>query len=351
MKIRKTIAQLSTYKPPLEGRNPKEFILMDFNESPLALPPHVVDRLMAYLQQNHLHIYPSYGDFLNLLGRYVNVSPDSLILCNGSDQAIDIILRCVLEDGDEMVLAKPGFSMFFQIAGTLGAKMVSPFYNEDMSFPFEAIQSAVSSQTRLLVIINPNNPTGTSASLEQIEYFLKTYPELPVLVDEAYFEFTQKSCVSLLPQYSNLIITRTFSKAFAMPSLRLGYAIGAPEFIQHLYKIRGPYDVNMMALIAATAQLENPEPWKAVVDEVMLKAKPELEQFFKAYGVTYFPGNAHYMLVVPKGDIQTAITFLKQKGILVRPMAPPIAHTFRMNVGTVSSTRQFIQIYKSFLTA
>ena len=348
MKIREAILKMGTYKPPLEGRNPKEHLLMDFNESPYPPPDYVQDQLIDFIRDNRLNVYPSYGDFLELLGRHVGVSPDSLIITNGSDQALEICLRCFLDPGDEMVLAKPGFGMFFQIAGTLGAKVISPLYRKDMAFPFEEIKVAVSSKTRLIVLINPNNPTGTPIALQAIEDLLSTFPEQPILVDEAYFEFTQHTALPLLASYSNLIITRTFSKAFAIPSLRLGYAIGRPDFIQHLYKIRGPYDVNMVALVAARAQLERPQIWQERIRHIMEESKPTLERFFDESGVTYFKGAAHFMLVQPK-NVQETLEFLKTNGILVRPMSSPIEHTFRVSVGTLEQTQYFILVYKKYL--
>ena len=343
MKIRDTILQLGEYKPPLEGRNPDHYLLLDFNESPIPPPFSVKKALATYLERDQLHIYPSYGNFLEVLADYVEVDKEQLIFTNGSDQAIDLVLRLFLESGDEMVLAKPGFGMFFQLAATLGVQVRSPEYRKDMSFPFEELLECVSSKTKLIVVINPNNPTGTSISLTMIEELLCRFPHLPILVDEAYVEFTNTTCLSLLNQYSNLIIIRTFSKAFAIPSLRLGYIIGhAKEVIQHLYKIRGPYDVNMFAIIAAKAQLENPQEWKPVIEEIMTKSKPLVEQTFEEWGLKYYPADGNFMLVEPPNAPQM-VQDLQQEGILVRTMRPPIEHTFRMNFGMLEQTHFFLK--------
>ncbi len=348
MKVRDAILKLGNYAPPLEGRNPNDYLLLDFNESPVPPPLHVIDALVEFIQDNRLQTYPSYGGFLEQLAGYAQVPANQLILTNGSDQAIDIILRALLNEGDEMILAKPGFAMFFQVAGTLGVRVVSPEYRSDMSFPYEEIADAVTPQTRLIVVINPNNPTGTLVSAEQIRKLLETFPEIAVLVDEAYFEFTRQSSSNLLTDHENLIITRTFSKALALPSLRLGYAIARKSFIEHLYKIRGPYDVNMIALVAARAQFAHPQPWQRIVREIICEAKPTLERFFEARGVAYFKGAANFMLVAPD-EVEAAIDYLKAHKILVRPMRPPIAHTFRMSIGTSSQTRQFIETFTDFL--
>ena len=348
MKVREAILNMSRYNPPLEGRNPKDYLLLDFNESPIPPPAPVIEALLDYIQTAPLQTYPVYQGFLEKLAAYAHVAAEQLILTNGSDQAIEIVLRALLEAGDEMVMATPGFAMFFQVAHTLGAEVISPLYSADMRFPFEKIMESVSAKTRLIVVINPNNPTGSSASQEQIATLLNTFPDVAVLVDEAYFEFTQQTAVPLLAHHSNLVILRTFSKAFALPSLRLGYAIGSPHFIEQLYKIRGPYDINTLALVAAQAQLHHPEAWQEMVQEVMFHAKPILENFFEAQGVDFFKGEANFMLVVPK-RVEEALEFLKNRQILVRPMRPPIAHTFRLSVGTLAQIQQFIQVYQDYL--
>ena len=225
MRIRSAISNLGTYKPPLEGRNPKEYLLMDFNESPEPPPLSVRKALQDYLVQGDLHVYPQYGNFCEELGEYVGVPPEQLLLTNGSDQGIDVVLRCLLEPGTNLVMAMPGFTMFKQTVGTIGADFIEVPYPEDFVYPYEQIRQAVNALTRIIVVINPNNPTGTSAPLEQVEALLQEFPDCAVLVDEAYYEFTGKTCLSLLEKYNNLVVIRTFSKAFAIPALRLGLSL------------------------------------------------------------------------------------------------------------------------------
>ncbi len=214
MRIRPAIANMGTYKPPLEGRNPKEYLLMDFNESPEPPPPSVRKALQEYLVEGDLHVYPHYGSFCEELGQYVGVSAEQLLLTNGSDQGIDVVLRCLLEPGTNLVMAMPGFTMFKQTVGTIGADFIEVPYPEDFVFPYEKIRQAVNAQTRIIVVINPNNPTGTSAPLEQVEALLQEFPDCAVLVDEAYYEFIGQTCLHLLKQYPNLVVLRTFLQGF-----------------------------------------------------------------------------------------------------------------------------------------
>ena len=348
MRIRSAIANMGTYKPPLEGRNPKEYLLMDFNESPEPPPPSVRRALQEYLVEGDLHVYPYYGSFCEELGQYVGVSAEQLLLTNGSDQGIDVVLRCLLEPGTNLVMAMPGFTMFKQTVSTIGADFIEVPYPDGFAFPYEKIRQAVNAQTRIIVVINPNNPTGTSAPLTQVEALLQEFPECAVLVDEAYYEFTGQTCLDLLPKYPNLVVLRTFSKAFAIPALRLGYVVAREEFISQLLKIRGPYDVNMAALVAAWALLQDREPWQELVQQLMVVSKPALEQFLIEHRVRFYPGEANFLLVEPKGGATPAVSYLKERGILVRPMRPPLEHCFRMNLRKMEDMQHFFEVFGDY---
>ena len=349
IEVREAISRMSPYKPPLENRDPEAFLLMDFNESPLPPPPGVIQKISEFLN-SHVHVYPIYGDFLEKLGNYSGVPAENLLLTNGSDQAIDIIMRCLLENGEEAAMVQPGFQMYNQTAGTLGCKLCGPQFPADFDLPHQELKESVNTKTRLIVIINPNNPTGTPVSLEQIEDLLKSFPDIPVLVDEAYYEFTGETCVSLLSSYPNLIVIRTFSKALALPSLRLGYVIASPGFILELQKIRGPYDVNVVAVVAAREQLNNPEHWQKMVRHLMDECKPAIEKYFDEKQVKYFSSKANFMLVEPP-DVQQACKFLMENKILVRPMRPPIAYTFRMSLRMMPEMQCFMDVYSRYLNS
>ncbi|MCZ6629012.1 MAG: aminotransferase class I/II-fold pyridoxal phosphate-dependent enzyme [SAR324 cluster bacterium] len=350
MKVKDAVARMGTYDPPLAARKDQDALLLDFNESTLPPAPEVIEALQRFLQDGKLQRYPSHPALLERLAEYAQVRTGQLILCNGSDQSLEIIIRAVLEPGDEMVQARPGFAMIPQFAEVLGAVVVSPAYGEDMSFPCEEVLAAVTPRTRLIVLINPNNPTGTAIAPRQIETILKTHPDIPVLVDEAYYEFTGETAVPMLARHGNLAITRTFSKAFALAGLRLGYVISNEQFIQELYKVRGPFDVNIMAVKAAEAVLAHSGSWRKYIDEVMTRAKPMVERFFDEHSVTYFRGAANFMLVRPD-DRDAACEYLRENRILVRPQSPPIGDTFRLSVGTVADMTRFMEVYSGYLAS
>jgi histidinol-phosphate aminotransferase len=241
IKVKSHIAAMGPYKPPWTGLDRSGYLRLDLNENTLDPPEHVKEALKNYINSNRIQMYPEYEQFMFKLSDYVKVDSSRLILTNGSDQGIELLLHAFLGDGDTMVIARPEFPIFTQVAGVLNAKVRGISFNENMAFPFKAFMEAITSDVGLIVLINPNNPTGTPLEPEQIEEILNKYSHIPVLVDEAYYEYTKATSRGLLETYPNLVITRTFSKAFAMAGLRLGYIIANPEIISQLYKIRGPF--------------------------------------------------------------------------------------------------------------
>jgi histidinol-phosphate aminotransferase len=348
--VKTHIAALSVYKPPWSALDRTAFLRFDLNENTLPLPDCVKAALKDWIDADQIPLYPDYAAFMPALARYVGAAPEQLLVSNGSDQAIEIVLRSFLGKGDELLMAQPGFPMFNQIAGVIGAAVNGIPYTPDLRFPRQEFFAAVSPATKLIVLVNPDNPTGVSIQQDVIEEALALRPDLPVIVDEAYFEFTGVTALPLLAAHPNLIILRTFSKAFALGGLRLGHIIAHPDLISEFSKVRGPFDVNTCALTAAAAQLNDPAAtWRRFPQETMQQSKPYLETFFKENQVTYYPGAAHFLLVEPE-DRDGAVAFLKEQGILVRPMvAPAISKTFRMNVGTLEQTKHFAEVYAKYL--
>jgi histidinol-phosphate aminotransferase len=342
--VKPHIAALAPYVPPWAGLDRRHYLRLDLGECTQPPPSHVAEALHK-LAEDGLQRYPDYREFMPKLAAYSGVAEECLLPTNGSDQAISLIVRAFLGAGDTLLMAQPGFPIFMQAAAAQNAKVLSvPYRASDLAFPQEKFIAALNAEVNLVVLINPNNPTGTPMSLAQIEEILHHAGDIPVLLDEAYYEFTGVTAVPLLARYPNLIITRTFSKAFAMAGLRLGYIIASAALIKEFAKIRPPFDVNSAALVAAAAQLDHPAHWQTYLHEVMQVSKPLLENFFRDKKIFFYPGAAHFMLVKPP-DRDAMVEHCKRQGILVFPMkAQGIADTFRMSVGTEEETRRFIEV-------
>jgi histidinol-phosphate aminotransferase len=304
--------------------------------------------IRRFIEEGRLQVYPQYGEFEAKLAAFHGLKPEELIVTNGSDQGIDIALRALLEAGQTMVFPEPSFAMYPQVAGTLEARIVSPPYRSDMSYPVEAVREALTPDVRVLVVVNPNNPTGSMIAPGELEAILTGHPDLAVIVDEAYGEFTGRSVIPWIRRFANLAVLRTFSKAYAMPSLRLGFAAAQPDFIRELYKVRGPYDVNMLAIAAGQAQLEHPGHWRAYVREVMQVSKPRVEAFLREQNETFYPGEANFLLLRPE-DCTGAVAWLRERGILVRPQKGLASGCFRLSIGPLAAMERFMEAYGEYL--
>lgn len=343
------IQKMGTYTPPIEGRRAYSGCLLDFNERTIPASKKVAAALRNMIKQNQFQLYPEYGDIAARIAAYVKRSTEEVMITNGSDQGIDLIFRTFTEKNDTVIIPSPSFAMFDQCAGVVGNKIIRPLYKENGAFPLEEVMKALRSnaKVKLVIICNPNNPTGTLVNLSDIERILNQAQksETMVYVDEAYGEYSGISAIPLIPQYSNLIITKTFSKAFGLSALRVGYVISGSENISELKKVRGPYDVNMFGWAASEAALEDTKSMQRYVDEVMQKAKPMVEAFFKKRSISFLPSAANFLLFRPKNPEQTFET-LKFGGILTRPRKGfGIDGTLRVSIGTVSQMKKFISLY------
>ena len=345
--VKSHIAAIQAYTTPWALIDRRDYLRLDLNENTQALPASVVEQMAQLIRERGVHCYPDYRGFGAQLSSYCAVPEDWLLATNGSDQGIDIVLRAFLTQGDEMVVARPEFAMFGNIANLLGARIVGVPYGDRFQFPYDTFHEAISSDTRLIVIINPNNPTGTPVTLDYIEWLLVRFPNVPILVDEAYYEYTGTSALDFLKRYDNLIVLRTFSKAFAMAGLRLGYIIARPALITHFEKIRGPFAVNSVALVAAAAQLAHLDNMQAQVKEVMLRAKPFTSAFLRENNIDFIEGAANFFLV-SMPNVDSMVEHLKSHQILVRPLrGPRLDGWVRMSLGSLSEMQRVKAAFES----
>ena len=352
--FRGPIKDMQPYNPPLEGRTKEGYLRLDFNER--TIPPHplVKEAVGQYMGRGEFQVYPEYGDLDEVVANYVGVKPAEVIPTNGSDQAIDIIYRGIVEKEDDVIIPTPTFAMLEQSAHVQGTNIIQPRYKgENLDFPFDEVMSAIKPGVRLVIICNPNNPTGTTLSKDKSEAIIKKAKEADaaVLVDEAYHEFAPELTVAdLIGKYDNLFVTRSFSKVMGISGLRAGCVVSQEENIKELRKIRGPYDINMAASAAMKAlrNLEVVDDINKYVSEVMDVSKPAIEEFYTKNGIRFFPSGANFHLVEDKDGGITA--FLKSKGILVRPRSDPRG-TVRISIGTREDTRKYLEAFTEYLSS
>ncbi len=336
--------KLGAYKPPLDGRDPSQHLLLDFNERTLPVGEPIRKALQEYIESDRLQLYPSYGDITETLANYAGVPAEQVMITNGSDQGIELLFRACGTAHDEVIIPEPNFAMYHQCARIENMNIVSPHYDIENGFPVVDVIAAVTDKTRVICIANPNNPSGVAVSREDIARVAEAAPKACILVDECYFEYSKLTVADLIAQHPNIVITRTFSKTWGLPSLRFGYLMASAENIQALLSVRGPYDINQLAVVAARAALANPEYTDLYVKEVMEESKPLLEEYCRNKSLPFWPSAANYLWIFPDepGAVEKA---LNQSNILVRPKKDADgALGLRITIGSLEQTRQLISV-------
>jgi len=325
------------------GKDRAHYLRLDLSEAITAPPESVRSALETLLDSTRFSSYPDETALYPRLSEYVGVPPAQLLLTNGSDHAIQIVLRAFLDRGQRLQVMDPSFPIYAHVARTLGVPVRRVPLADDLSFDMAGYKREITPDTRLLILVNPNNPTGTAVSEEDIETIVSEFPHIPVMVDEAYFEYSGVSALDLLSEAPNLIILRSFSKAFGLAGLRLGYMVAAPGVIEHLSKLRLPFDINAFAIAAAKAHLSDLSHMREYIREIREVSKPLLDAFLAKSKIHYYPSAANFLLLKLK-DRDAVVDHLCASGILVAPQRhPAIADTLRVGLAPEPEMMRFIQ--------
>jgi len=344
--IKNHIVALSAYKPPLEGRSPRAFTLLDFNERTIPVSEHIKQALHDYIDSDGLQMYPAYGDIVERLAVYAGVMPEQLMITNGSDQGIDLLFRAVAYPGAEAIIPGPSFAMYHQCAKVEAMAIIEPLYSREAGYPLAEVLAAITSSTRIIVVSNPNNPCGTAVSVEDVEKIAESAPHAAILVDECYFEYSRCSVAGSIGRFSNIVITRTFSKTWGIPSLRFGYLMSDAANINALCNVRGPYDINQMAVVAAKAALDQPDYTEAYVAEVMGESMSLMESWLLSHGIEYWPSQANYLWCFPD-NAEKLGEHLQKSGFLVRAKAYGERLGLRVTVGVVGQMKALLTAWEA----
>ncbi len=334
---RKAVLDMAPYSPPTGNRHDK--LRLDFNENTVGCSPRVIARLKETLDAGLLTVYPDYARVTRALATFFRVEPGEILLTNGTDEAIQVLVNTYVDDGDEVLTVRPSYAMYRFYSEVAGAKVVEVDYHPPaLEFPLEALIAAITSRTRAILIANPNNPTGTSINLAAVERILKAAPHAAVLIDEAYYEFFGVTALNLIWKYPQLFVSRTFSKVYGMAALRMGCLFSQGANVKYLHKAQSPYSVNGLAAIAAEAAIEDADYIENYIGEA-LAARETLEAGFEKLGIRYVPGSANFVLGY-FGDRAVEIRdALREKAILVRDRSYEIPGGVRITAGTREQAR------------
>lgn len=358
MQPKPQIGNLPVYQPgkPIEdvkrelGLN--EVIKLASNENPYGSSPAVKEAVQAEL--SNLSIYPD-GSAVQLtkaLARHTGVREDQLIFGCGSDEIIALIARAFLTPGDENIMADQTFSVYKSNADIEGAVSIEiPLV--DGTHDLSAMLAHVNDRTKIIWVCNPNNPTGTIVSTEQLTAFLNRVPShVMVVLDEAYYEYVTDSSypnsIPLLSQYSNLVVLRTFSKIYGIAALRIGYGIAQPEIIRLINQVREPFNTSRIGQTAAIAALGD----QAFVNECRVKNAAGIEYLqkeFKRLGLVAFPAHGNFVLVNTGRPSQEMFQALLHQGIIVRAGFEKYPTYIRVTAGSPSQNKAFINTLEQVL--
>ena len=350
---RPEVEGLMAYSAPLEGR--RGLLRLDFNENTVGPSPQVVEAIRA-IPPDQYAVYPEYDGLreavvanLAATGLGQPLTPEQIGLFNGVDAALHAIFHAYGDRGDTLLTTSPTFGYYTPCAQMQGMAIEAiPYLLPDFGFPLEDLRAALQGCPRILLICNPNNPTGTRLAPELILELAASAPGTLVVVDELYEAFTGDS---VLPSADftatpNLLVLRSLAKTAGLAGLRIGFAIGATPVIDRIGRVTGPYDINSFAVTAAHAALADQAYVDSYVAEV-LRARTWLVQQLQAAGVQHHAAGGNYLLIWPERPAEEVEQRLRQAGILVRSMAtkPLINGSLRVSLGTTEQMQRFWAAY------
>ena len=352
------LRDLAVYQPgkPIEetarefGTRASDIIKLASNENPLGPSPRALEAMHAAVECTHL--YPDGGGYYvtRALSEKLGVPADHIILGNGSNEVIEFIGHAFLRPGAEIITPEHAFIAYKIVAKLFGARTIeitSPDFRQDL----ESIADAITADTRAIFIANPNNPTGTMASEEEIARFMsRVRDDVVVVFDEAYHEYVDRppDTLKFVREGRNVIVLRTFSKIHGLAAARLGYGIARPELITVLQKTREPFNANGIAQAAAVAALAD-EAHQRETKRLTDEGRVYLQEQFAAMGLRFVPSFGNFVLVNVK-DGAGIFKALLPKGVIVRAMAGyDLPEWIRVSIGTMPQNQRCIAALKEVL--
>ncbi len=374
--FKKHIQDIKPYEP---GKPIKELqreygirhvIKLASNENPLGPSGKAIRAMRKAIREVHLYPEGSCYYLLTRLAKELDIDPEHLIFGNGSNEIIELLARGFLSEGDEVISSEMTFLVYPILSQVCGATFKA-IRMKDYRYDLEGILRAITPKTKLIFIANPNNPTGTYVTASEVEDFLSKVPEhVVVCFDEAYVDFVDAEDFPKMLNYikagrpentgeprpasqagrSNVVVLRTFSKAYGLAGLRIGYGAASKEMVQYLHKVRQPFNVNSVAQAAVVAALDDSFfLWRT--KWLVAQGRKFFYRKFKQMGLQYLPSQANFILVHVPADGQEIFQALLRQGMIVRAMgAYKLQEWIRITIGRRGQNVQLIKLLKSYLS-
>jgi len=314
-------------------------VFMDANENSLG-------SVISTEYDSELNRYPDplSMDLRKALGQYLDISEKNIFVGSGSDEIIDLLIRLFVEQDEEIIVLEPTYGMYKVAAEVVGVKIRSLLLKPDFQIDIPNLLSQINSKTKIIFLCSPNNPTGTLVNLEDVETICKNFRGI-VVVDEAYIEFASKSSlVKKIPNIENLVVLRTFSKAWGLAGIRVGYAVAQKIVIEYLNKIKLPYNLNRISSGLTIEALKN---YQKMLEfrKIILGERKKLADNLSNLGFKVFPSEANFLLVSYPNASDIAKKLAVDYGIIIRDFnsKPLLKDCVRISVGTPEQNDSLIE--------
>jgi histidinol-phosphate aminotransferase len=346
LRPRLAVERMHEYHPPLAGR---DGLRLDFNENTLAPSPRI-QSVLKRISADTLTKYPEREHVEQLTAAHFGLSPDSVLLTNGVDEAIHLVCETYLEPQDEVIIVTPTFSMYALYAEATGASVRSIQAGTDLQFPYQQVRSAISEATRVIMIASPNNPTGSVVDSSFLLNLARENPQTALLVDEAYYHFHGSSVIKETATVPNLLVARTFSKAYGLAGLRIGLLVGQPDAMRFVRKVSSPYNVNSIALECLPEALAD-EAYVHWYAEQVRESRGIAERKLTSLRIPFWPSHANFILMNIGPLHRAFVASMRSKGILVRDRSqdPGCDGCVRITLGTADQTQLGLQAVEDTL--
>jgi histidinol-phosphate aminotransferase len=346
VKPRRLVIEMPEYHPPLAGR---DALRLDFNENTFAPSPRVLDRLKQITAEN-LTKYPERDPVERKVAAHFGLDPAQVLLTNGVDEAIHLICCTFLEEGDEALICTPSFFMYDVSVAMMTRGLVRIQADETLEFPFERFLDAINERTKLIIVASPNNPTGATVTRAQMLAIANAAPHAVLMADEAYFHFHGETVLDDLASTPNLIVARTFSKAYGLANLRLGMLAGSADLLAYLRKVSSPYNVNGVALDCLSVAIED-DAYIAWYAEQIRIGRERMMGGLAELGVSYFPSAANFVLMKIGPLHKELVAAMRAHGVLLRDRSadPGCDGYVRITIGVGDQVAQGLEALKASL--
>ena len=313
VKPRRAVLEMPEYHPPLAGRTA---LRLDFNENTFGSSPRVLERLRSVSAEG-LTKYPEREPVEQIVAKHFGLQGEQVLLTNGVDEAIHLICCAFLEAEDEALIATPSFFMY-----DVSVQMMTPHLRKvqadaTLEFPLEGFMAAITKRTKLIIVASPNNPTGAVVGREHLLAIAAAAPQAALMVDEAYYHFDGASVMGDLATVPNMIVARTFSKAYGLANLRIGMLAGNPELLKYVRKVSSPYNVNGVALDCLPVALAD-EEYVSWYSEQVRVGRERMMNGLRELGVPFFPSHANFVLMNIGPKHKELVQAMRSHGVLLR---------------------------------